>query len=68
MCVWGGGSHNEGINSSDPDLLFLNPAMGIGLSGGMGIYTNTSTKGTLKDIVGHYQPFTHAFWLSLKQS
>ena len=40
--------------------------MGIDPSGGMGIYTNTSTKKTLKDIVRHYQPFTHTFWLSLK--
>ena len=62
----GGGSHNEGINSSDPDLLFLILAMGIDPSGGMGIYTNTSTKKTLKDIVRHYQPFNHTFLLSLE--
>ena len=40
----GGGSHNEGVNSSDPDLFFLIPPMGIDPSGGTGIYTNTSTK------------------------
>ena len=62
----GGGSHNEGVNSSDLDLLYLIPAIGIDPSGGMGIYTNTSTKKKLKDIVRHYQPFTHTFWLSLK--
>ena len=67
MCGWGG-SHNEGINSSNLDLLFLIPAMEIDPSGGTGMYTNTSTKKLLKDIVRHYQPFTHTFGLSLKQS
>ena len=67
MCV-GGGSHNEGINSSDLDLLSLIPAKGIDLSGVMGIYTNTSTKKKLKDIIRHYQLFTRTFWLSPKQS
>ena len=33
----------------------------IDLQGGMGIYTNTSTKKALKDIVLHYSPFTHTF-------
>ena len=47
--MWGGGSHNEGIDSSDLDLLFRIPGMGIDPSGGMGIYTNTSTKKALKD-------------------
>ena len=47
--MWGGGSQYEGINSSDPDLLFIIPAMGIDPSGGTGIYTNTSTKKALKD-------------------
>ena len=67
MCG-GGGSHNEGITLSDPDLLFLIPAMGIDPSGAMEIYNNTSTKKALKDIVWYYQPFTHTFLLSLKQS
>ena len=32
----------------------------------MGIYTNTSSKKALKDIVVHYRSFTHTFLLSLK--
>ena len=65
--VCGGGCrHNEGINSSDPDPLFLIPAMGIDLSGVWGFLLIPQPKKRLKDIVRHYQPFTHTFWLSLQ--
>ena len=62
----GGGSRNEKSHetSADPDLLFFI----LDLSEGMRIYTNTPTKKTLKDIVVHYQPFTHTLLLLLKQS
>ena len=68
-CVGGGGeSHNVGITSYDPDLLFLVPSMGIDPSGGTRLYTNTSTEKGLKNIVRHYQHFTHTFWLFLTQN
>ena len=56
--MWGGGSHNEGIDSSDPDVLFLIPAMGIDPSGGTGIHTNTSTKKRVK----RYSPSIPTFY------
>ena len=53
-------------NSSDPDLLILILAIGIDPSEGMGIYTITATKKTLKDIFRHYQPF-HSYFLTISR-
>ena len=61
----GGGSHDD-WTSSDLDLLFLIPAMRIDPSGGMGIYTNTSTKKTLKDKLS--LPTFYSYFLAISKN